>query len=345
MRAMKLTGIRQMELMKVPDPEIQDDHDVLIRMMSVGVCGSDVHYYTTGRIGTQIVQYPFMVGHEGAGIVEKVGPAVNTLKPGDHVAIDPAMPCFDCDQCKAGRYNTCRHLCFLGCPGQAEGCLCDFLVMPESSCFKIDNRLNFEQAAISEPLAIGVYAVKSSIPMKGAKVGILGCGPIGMSVLLPALEQGAQKVYVSDKIDARLNIALQSGASWIGNTTRIDVVKEIIKEEPLLLDVVFETCGQQDAVDQALDLLKPGGKLMLIGIPEVERISFVMDKMRRKEICVQNVRRQNGCVRETLDKIANGTYRVKDWVTHRFPLEQAQDAFELVANYHDGVLKAMIEFD
>lgn len=141
MKAMQLTGIRQMEMFEVPAPFVTNDTDVLIRMTTVGVCGSDVHYYTTGRIGDQVVQYPFTVGHEGAGIVEKVGKKVTRVKPGDRIAIDPAMPCFQCDQCKAGRFHTCRKLRFLGCPGQAEGCLSEFLVMPETSCFKMDEKL------------------------------------------------------------------------------------------------------------------------------------------------------------------------------------------------------------
>ena len=137
MKAMRLTGISKMEMFEVPDPKITNDTDVLIRMTNVGVCGSDVHYYVSGKIGDQVVAYPFTVGHEGAGIVEKIGIAVKHVKPGDRIAIDPAMPCWQCDQCKAGRSHTCRKLRFLGCPGQAEGCLSEYIVMPETSCFLI----------------------------------------------------------------------------------------------------------------------------------------------------------------------------------------------------------------
>ena len=207
MRSMKLTGIRAMEMFDVPEPLLVNDSDVLIKMKSLGVCGSDIHYYTSGRIGSQVVSFPFTVGHECSGIVERVGKAVSRLKPGDRVAIDPAMPCGECDQCLSGRHHTCRKLKFLGCPGQAEGALSDYLIMPESSCFKVPDNLSYEQAALIEPLSIGVYAVRQSIPMKDAKVGILGFGPIGMSVMLAALANGAGKVYVTDKIDARLSLA------------------------------------------------------------------------------------------------------------------------------------------
>ena len=343
MRAMVLTGIRKMEMREVPDPAIRADTDVLVRMVVVGVCGSDVHYYTTGRIGSQVVEYPFAVGHECAGVVEQVGPAVDRVRPGDRVAVEPAMSCGRCDQCLAGRPHTCRALRFLGCPGQAEGCLSDFIVMPQQCCYPIPDAMTFEQAAVSEPLSIGLYGVRQSGPMEGAKIGILGVGPIGLSVLLPARHMGAERIYVTDKIDRRLEVARAAGADWAGNVDAEDVVEEISAAEPLLLDAVFECCGEQDAVDQAQELLKPGGKLLMIGIPQVDRLSFVADWMRRKEICVQNVRRQNHCVQPALDMIAAGQIGVDFMVTHRFGLADCKEAFGLVDNYADGVVKAMIE--
>jgi L-iditol 2-dehydrogenase len=342
---MMLTGIRKMELNDAPTPAIVHDTDVLLRMTRVGVCGSDVHYYTEGKIGSQVVQFPFTVGHEGAGIVERVGAAVTRVKAGDRIAIEPAMPCGQCDQCRVGRPHTCRKLRFLGCPKQAEGCLSEYLVMPEACCLPIPDAMSFDQAAISEPLAIGVYAVKRSIPMAGATIGILGAGPIGLSVLLPARAQGASRIFITDKIDARLALARRAGADWAGNPDTGDVVADIAAREPAQLDVVFECCGKQEALDQAIELLKPGGKLMLVGIPPtLERVSFLIDKLRRKEICIQNVRRQNHCVQPALDMIARGDFNVDVMVTHRFPFARTKEAFDLVAGYQDGVVKAMIDF-
>ena len=344
MKAIALTGIRQMEVLEVPMPEIASDNEVLIKMKVVGVCGSDVHYYTKGRIGGQIVQYPFPVGHEGAGEVVEVGSAVTRVKPGDRIAIEPAMPCGECDQCKVGRPHTCRKLRFLGCPGQADGCLAEYIVMPEHSCFPIAENLSYTDAAISEPMAIGLYAVNQSIPMKGATIGILGFGPIGMSVLLAAKSKGASKIYVTDLVDERLKIAKLCDATWVGSPTCADVVGDIKSIEPLLLDVVFECCGKQEAADQAIELLKPGGKLMLIGIPEFDRWSFPVDPMRHKEICIQNVRRQNNTLDETLEMMGDGRIDVSEMPTHRFPLSKTKEAFDLVTDYRDGVMKAMIDF-
>jgi L-iditol 2-dehydrogenase len=345
MKAMMLTGIREMEMKEVPTPEVLNDKDVLIRMKTIGVCGSDIHYYVSGRIGSQVVQYPFTVGHEGAGQVEAVGKGVTRVKPGDRIAIEPAMPCWECDQCRAGRPHTCRNLRFLGCPGQAEGSLSEYIVMPETSCIKISDSMSYDQAAISEPLAIGVYAVRQSIPMPGARVGILGFGPIGMSVLLPAQAMGAKEVFVTDKIEERLQIAARSGAKGIANPLKGDVVEKIQGGAGGLLDVVFECCGQQEAIDNAVDLLKPGGSLMIIGIPEFDRWSFPVDKCRHKELRIQNVRRQNEALLPALELMESGKVSVEAMATHRFSFADAKAAFDLVARYGDGVMKAMIDFD
>jgi L-iditol 2-dehydrogenase len=344
MKAMVLTGIRQMEMMEWPDPIITKDTDVLLKLEAVGVCGSDIHYYSTGRIGSQVVHFPYPVGHESGGTVVKVGEGVTAVKPGDRVAIEPAISCGKCDQCLEGRPNTCRNIKFLGCPGQIDGCLSEYIVMPEECCFSIPDHMSFAEAAISEPLAIGVYAVKQSIPMKGAKVGILGFGPIGMSVLLPAKAYGADTFYVTDKIDDRLQLATEVGASWTGNPDKIDVAEAVNREEKMQLDVVFECCGQQDAIDNALEILKPGGKLMLIGIPEVDKLCFTMDLMRRKEITVVNVRRQIHCVQEALDLIADGRVDVSKMTTHNYSFKDTKAAFDLVEGYQDGVMKVMINF-
>ena len=344
MKSAKLTGINQTEIINIPKPIICSPNDVLIKMARVGLSGSDVHYFASGMIGSQVVKYPFTVGHEGAGIVEEIGSNVTKVKPGDRIAIEPAMPCFECDQCKTERFNTCRKLKFLGCPGQAEGCLSEYIIMPETSCFPIPDFMNFDEASISEPLAIGLYAVKESISMKGAAIGIFGCGPIGLSVLISAIFLGAEKIYVTDKIDNRLDIAMANGAIWAGNPDKINIIEEISNKEPLMLDIVFECCGDQNAMDMAIDLLKPGGKLMLIGIPATsERISFKIDLLRRKEITIQNVRRQNECCQAALDMINSKKIDVNFMATHRFKLDEIQKAMELVHNYKNGVIKAMID--
>ena len=344
MKAFRLTGINKMELLRVPDPKISSDTDVLIRMKTVGVCGSDIHYYNTGRIGNQVVKYPFTVGHEGAGEILSTGDKVSKVKPGDMVAIDPAMPCYDCDQCKLGRTHTCRNLKFLGNPGQAEGCLSEYIVMPEKSLFPISNSIGYDGATLSEPLSIGHYAVVQSQIKPDSKIAILGYGPIGMSVFISAQHTGNSSIYVTDKINERLNIANSNGSNWSGNPLTSDICKKIEEMEPQLLDIVYECCGQQEAIDQAIEILKPGGKLMIIGIPEFDRWSFSVDKLRHKEITIINVRRQNENVQTVLDLMESGSIHVMDMITHRFPFSRTEEAFNLVSDYRDGVMKAMIDF-
>lgn len=344
MKAMMLTGIRQMEMKEIPEPVLVNPNDVKIRMSVVGICGSDIHYYTKGQIGSQVVEYPFAVGHEGAGVVVETGPAVNRVKPGDQIAIEPAMPCRKCDQCLSGRHHTCRKLRFLGCPGQAEGCLMEYIVMPEESCLPLKGNLTTDHGSISEPLAIGVYSVKRSGGVKDLKIGILGYGPIGMSVMLAAKAERADSFFITDKIDRRLAIAKKEGASLTGNPIEEDVVDKILKMEQLGMDIVFECCGQQEALDQAIEILKPGGKLIVVGIPEFDNWLVNGEKTRRKEISLQFIRRQVDCVEPSLSMIEKGTINIENMITHRFPFSKTKEAFDLVAGYSDGVMKAMIDF-
>lgn len=345
MKAMMLTGIRQMEMKNIPEPFLVKSNDVKIKMTVLGICGSDIHYYTQGQIGSQEVKYPFTVGHEGAGVVVEVGQSVKRVKPGDAIAIDPAMPCWECDQCLAGRHHTCRKLRFLGCPGQAEGCLMEYIVMPEESCFPLSGKLTPDHGSISEPLAIGVYAVKKSGGVKGLKIGILGYGPIGMSVMLAAKAEGADSFYITDKIDPRLSIAVKEGASLTGNPLKENVVEKILQKAHQGLDVVFECCGRQEALDQAIEILKPGGKLIVVGIPEFDRWSMKVETTRRREISLQFIRRQVDCVEIALEMMKKGKINVGNMVTHRFPFDKTKEAFDLVADYKDGVMKAMIDFE
>lgn len=218
--------------------------------------------------------------------------------------------------------------------------------MPESNCYPIPEAMTLDQAATVEPLSIGAYAVSLSLPMPGAKIGILGAGPIGLSVLLPARAQGAERVYMTDRIDARVQMARRAGVDWAGNPDTEDVVEAISQQEPELLDAVFECSGDQAAMDQAVQLLKPGGVLLLVGIPGAQnRVSFDINLLRRKELCLQNVRRQNGCVQWAIDLIASKSVDVDVMITHHLPFAQTQEGFDLVADYREGVVKAIVTFD
>jgi L-iditol 2-dehydrogenase len=345
MRAALLTGIRKFEIRDVPNPELVNDGDVLIRIRTVGVCGSDVHYYTCGRIGSQIIEFPFTIGHEASGTVERVGSAVTRVKPGQRIAIDPAVSCGSCDQCKAGREHTCRRLLFLGCPGQLAGSLSEYIVLPERCCYPVNDTVTFDQATLSEPLAIAVYAVEQSSISANANVAILGVGPIGMSVFHVLRTRNVGDVYVTDKMEERLKFSNQLKPKWSGNPQRTDIAKEIARIEPLLLDIVYECSGDEKAIRQAIQLLKPGGRLVIVGITDADEVSFPIHELRRKEITIVNIRRQVRCTQKALDLLQTHRVNMDSMATHHFNLDQTQEAFDLVTQYGDGIMKAMISFE
>jgi L-iditol 2-dehydrogenase len=342
MKAAFLTGLRDMEIRETPEPQLRGPRDVLLRIDTVGVCGSDVHYYTKGRIGSAVVKYPFIVGHECAGTVQGVGAEVRGLQVGERVAIDPLVSCGQCDQCQAGRPHTCRNQCFLGVPGQLAGSLVEYLVLPEECCYPIPASMTVDQAVLVEPLSIGVYAQRISQLVPGAKIAILGSGPIGLSILLACRVAVDCRAYVTDLIAERLKLASHLGAAWTGNPKQTDVVKTVRDAEPLGVDFVFECAGEQETLDQGVDVLRPGGTLLVVGIPEVDRISFPIHALRRKELTIKNVRRQNQCISPAIGLVASGRVCVDPLMTHHFSLEETKAAFDLVAGYRDGVVKALI---
>ncbi|HKI89796.1 MAG TPA: alcohol dehydrogenase catalytic domain-containing protein [Draconibacterium sp.] len=343
MKKAVLTGIRKMELISDIEPGISNRNEVKIAMKSIGVCGSDIHYYSEGKIGSQVVQYPFPVGHECSGIITKVGDNVTNVKVGDLVVVDPAVHCGKCDQCLAGRPHTCRNNKFLGCPGQLDGCLAEYIVMPDFTCFPVTGKLNEQQAALIEPLSIGVYAVKlAQVKNKNSSALIFGAGPIGLSILFKLLADDVMNVGIVEPLNYRRIKAKEIGARYLINPQSENVEQRVQQEEEWLADVVFEASGEQDAVTNAIKILKPGGKLVLVGIPPSAKYTFDMDLMRRKELTVINVRRQNQCVEEAINLVVSGKIDVEKMVTHHFSLDETAVAFDMVEGYKNGAIKAMI---
>jgi L-iditol 2-dehydrogenase len=343
MKAALLENIKKFKIANIPKPVIENPDDVLVRVKRAGVCGSDIHYYLNGCIGSQVVEFPFIIGHECSGTVAETGKNVKNLQPDQKVVIEPAVSCHKCYQCRLGRENTCENLQFLGLPGQMQGCLCEYMVLPAENCLPIENKLSLEQGVLCEPFTIGVYAVKQSNPKPDSKIAVLGSGPIGLSCIAAARAQGISRIYATDLLDYRTAAARKGGAGWAGNPEKQNVVEEIRKRQPNGIDIAFECAGKQETIDQAIEILRPGGTLMLIGIPEEDRVSFIVDRMRRKEIAVINVRRQNKCTRSAMEMVASKKADIDFMVTHNFNIDQVQEAFEMVANYEDNVIKAIIE--
>ena len=345
MKKVDLTGIGKFEIVETTKPQINKDDDVLLRIDTIGICGSDIHYYKEGKIGDQLIDYPFTIGHECSAFVEEVGKKVTRVKPGDLVAIEPVISCHKCEQCLAGREHTCLNQTFLGAPGQLDGGLAGYLVMPEGNAYPVPSNLNSEMATMVEPLSIGYYASQFLKNIdKINSIAILGVGPIGLGVMLSLQARGFKNIFVTDKLDYRLEAAKKAGAVWTGNPDKQDVVSLLEKINPGNFDIVFECCGNQEALDQGIEILKPGGTLLIVGIPEEDRVSFNISKIRRKEITIQNVRRQNHAMQPVIDLLAAGKISCDFMITHKFTFDKTGEAFDIVSNYKDGVIKALIKF-
>jgi L-iditol 2-dehydrogenase len=344
-KAVYLTQPGRFATRELPDPEIIQPDDVRLKVSAVGVCGSDLHYYRTGRIGSQVLTDPWIMGHECTAVVESVGSGVQDLAPGDRVAVDPLIACGRCDQCTSGRVNTCREQRFLGCPNQQQGCMCELLVMPSVCCHRVPKQLSVGAAVMVEPFAIALHAQRLWGDPAGKTIGILGAGPVGLCVLGALRLAGAAATAVTDRLAYRLDLARSLGATSTHHTERSDAVREILAAHPSGLDAVFDCSGEQAALDQAVGLLAPGGTLVVVGIPEVDRVSFDINALRRKEIDIINVRRQNDQTARAIEILGSGQLDLDPVVTHDFGRSESGAAFDIVANYRDGVSKALIHFD
>ena len=231
----------------------------------------------------------------------------------------------------------------MGSPGELEGCLAEYILIPEASCYPLEAGISFEQGVLVEPFSVSRYALESIQKNSSKTIGILGAGPIGLGVLFCARLTGIQRIYVTDKLDYRLDRAKDLGADWAGNPDSMDVVSRLLEIEPDSLDVVFECCGSQEAINQGLELLMPGGSLVIIGIPETDHITFDPHLLRRKEISIHNIRRQNDFTDRTI-QIVDEEPEIKSLVTHSFCVDEAYRAFDTVAGYKDDVIKAIIKF-
>ena len=344
MKAAYLTGARKVEIRDIGKPLIKNDDDVLLKTAVAGLCGSDLHYFITDRIGSEAVRYPAIVGHECSAVVEAVGPAVKRFKAGSRVAVEPTISCGECDQCKSGRPHTCRKVGFLGHPGERDGCLAEYFVMPERNLFPVPESMTMTEAMLVEPLSIALHARALAGGVLGPAIGVSGSGPIGLLLIQVLKTEGLGKIYASDRSDARVEAAVKAGAVWSGNPGQQDIASEILKREPLGLDAVFEVSGDPEAIEQAVELVKPGGWIFQIGIPLSDRISYPIAKLRRKEIAIRNVRRQNRCVKRALLLVEAKHLDVAWLATHNFKIGDAAKAFATAADRTDGVLKASIVF-
>jgi len=340
MKASVLTAPATLELREIdcPDP---GPGEVRLKVAVVGVCGSDVHYYREGAIGDQKVKYPTLLGHEPSAIIDAVGEGVE-LEVGARVAVEPALPCGKCEHCISGRGNICPEVVFLGTP-PVEGIFSQFRVMPAHCCIAIPDEMSLVEAALLEPLGVGLHAVDLTSVRPGDTVCILGGGPIGLVTLLAAKCAGAKEIYLTDRVQERLDCAKKLGATAVLNRDDKSAKEWILEQTGGRgVDVAFEAVGVQQTVNDTIGVARVGGRVCMIGIPSVPELSLPFHEARKKELAIFNCRRSNREADRCLDLVCSGRLDLKTLATHHFPLEKTQDAFDLVESYGDGVVRAMI---
>jgi L-iditol 2-dehydrogenase len=341
-RAVFLTAIEKMEFRDVPVPTTTSD-EVLVKMEAIGICGSDLHYYSHGRIGDFVVEFPFILGHECAGTVVQAGPDVHHLQVGDRVALEPGVPCGKCEFCLGGRYNLCPDVRFFATPPY-QGCLMNYVAHRASFAFKLPDQVSSVEGALVEPLAIGINAALTGGVRLGDTVVIFGAGCIGLVTLLAARASGAAKVIVVDVLDKRLGVAAHLGAITM-NARQADVVAGIRKlTDGRGAQVVIDCAGTSVTMPQTVQIAKAGGKVVLVGLAADTLDGVPLGPISTKELTITSIFRYKNLYPTTIQAIAEGKIDIKGIISNRYRFEETPRAYaESVANITD-IVKGVIVF-
>jgi L-iditol 2-dehydrogenase len=300
--------------------------EILLRVNAVGICGSDLHWFEEGAIGEAAIAEPVVLGHEFAA----------TKEDGTRVAVDPSIPCETCEHCREGNPNLCERIVFAGY-GKQEGALREYLAWPERTCFPIPDSISDSDGVMLEPLGVAIHALDLAKLRHDMRVAVLGCGPIGLMVLQLVRLFGVERITATEVLPHRVEAARALG---------FDGCRLVEKSALDLPDiepphVVFECAGDNAAVETAVNILRPGGKILLAGIPPDDRTSFRASAARRKGITFLLVRRMKHTYPRAIELVAEGRVDVRSLVTHTFPLERAPEAFATAAR-REG-MKVIIE--
>ncbi len=347
MQAARLYGPRDLRVDNIPDLSPPGPGQILLDVAAVGVCGSDLHTYTDGRIGDTNVESPLVLGHEFAGMVAAVGPDAvdgmgNPLQIGQRVAVDPATPCYRCEMCEAGHPNLCQNLHFYGL-WPDDGALQERVLCAARSCFPFPDALSDGAGALLEPLGTAIHAVDLGNLRLTNSVVVLGCGPIGLLTLRLALLSGADPVYAFDCFPWRVEKALSWGASAAWTLDGKDPVK-IIHEQTSGrgVDLAFEAAWADESVNQAAEMARLGGRLVLVGIPSDDKLAIRHSVARRKGLTIMVSRRMKHTYPRAI-QLASKQVDLEDLISHRFPLKESGQAYAMNADYEEGVNKIIIE--
>nr|QBH74076.1 alcohol dehydrogenase [Thermobia domestica] len=325
-----------------PIPEPKDD-EVLLKMHSVGICGSDVHYLVNGAIGDFVVRSPMVLGHEASGIVAKVGKNVTNLKEGDRVAIEPGVPCRYCKFCKDGKYNLCPDVIFCATP-PIDGNLCRYYTHAADFCYKLPDHVSLEEGALLEPLSVGVHACRRAGITLGSVVLVTGAGPIGLVSLLAAKAMGASRVIITDIVAHRLEVAKEIGADdtlLMGKVSTEEAAQQIEKILGRQPDKTIECSGAEPCIQLAIQATESGGVIVLVGLGP-PKVNVPLVNAACREIDIRGVFRYANDYPLALSMVASGKLNVKKLITHNFKLEETAQAYETARTGAGGAIKVMI---
>ncbi len=316
-------------------------NDVEIAVKAVGICGSDVHYYTHGAIGDYVVRQPMILGHEAAGLVQRVGSAVTDLKVGDRVCMEPGVPDFTSKASLRGFYNLDPTLTFWATP-PIHGCLRETVIHPAAFTFKLPPEVSLEEGAMVEPLAIGMQAAMKAKFKPGDIALVTGAGTIGIMCAISAIAGGCSKVIITDVLDSKLAVARKFKGVVAVNTKTTDLAA-VIRDatDGWGADVVIEASGFGGVYPDVFKHCCPGGRFVMVGIP-MGPVNIDVSWLQAKEISVESVFRYANVYKRTIDLIASGKINIKQLIGKTFPFAQAKEAFEYVARGGKGEIKVQI---
>jgi L-iditol 2-dehydrogenase len=330
MKSLRLHGINDLRLHEEPIPEPEYDQ-VLLRVKAVGICASDLHWVKDGTTGDDVITTPFVLGHEFSGVVES-----GDLK-GTRVAVDPTVPCDTCEFCLRGDPNLCPDHYFAGQAPQ-DGALREYMTWPMKVIIPIPDSISYEEAAVLEPLVVAIHTVDLGKVKPGMTVGVYGCGPIGLMTIQMARVAGASEIIATDILPHRLEIAKEFGAhqTYLASPEGDERAPILADTHRLGVDVAFEVAGENAAVETAVETVKPGGRVVLCGIPSINQTCFKASTARRKGLTIKMVRRMKHTYPRAIKLVENKQIDLSSIVSHRFPLEQAVTAFK-IAQQREGL--------
>ncbi len=340
MQSLQLVAKRRLEARDIAPPPDPGPGELLVRIRSVGVCGSDMHWYLEGCIGANLAVYPQILGHEPAGEVAAIGAGVTAFQPGDRVSIEPTLSCGHCEYCLLGQHNNCVRNTFMGGP-QAQGLFREYALVPQHNAVKFPGEFSFAKATLIEPLAVIMHMLELVSIRPPDTVAVLGAGPMGMLAASVARACGASQVLVADKLPHRLALARGMGATFAADIAQFPAaVGDLTGGRGV--DIAIDAAGMAQTINTALAVLRMGGTLVQIGIPIEATLPIHVHAAMAKELRIQTLKRSNHRSAPAIALLASGAVG-DSLITHRVPLADTPAAFETLADYRDGVGKIVVE--